>query len=227
MASGKKNYFRHSFFARNDEVVMDLIDEFGFQGYFLWFSLLELCGEQAADEYPEKFIFHKSRLLRELRCKQVKLETFLGLVQVKSRLTYTLNGNYYEIQVANLRKYLGKYQTKNTPKLPNKRKGKESKEKESKVIEKQDFSFLKIKVDSEILSTLNKMNSDNVKSFCKDYGEENFHEYLERLHNYISSTGKRYKNYVSAMRTWARKDGLEKINETPFLDLVRQYDSEY
>lgn len=132
MASGKKNYFRHSFFARNDDFIILLIDEMGYQGYFLWFALLEICGEIAADNYPESFKIHNSRLLRSLRCRQEKLDSFLTLARQESRLSWTRVENNHFIQIHNFPKYLGKYENLKDPNSPNKRKEKERKEKERK-----------------------------------------------------------------------------------------------
>lgn len=130
MASGKKNYFRHSFFARNDDFLINLVDEMGYQGYFLWFSLLEVCGEIASDSYPEHFKIHNARLLRSLRCRQDKLDSFLTLARLESRLSHTRVENNHIIQIHNFRKYLGKYDNLKESNTPNKRKEKEIKEKE-------------------------------------------------------------------------------------------------
>ncbi len=128
MASGRKNYFRHSFFARNDEVILELIDQFSYKGYFFWFALLEICGEQASDEYPEKFKFHQSRLYRELRCNKRSLEPVLDFLQGCNRLVWNKTEKYYEIDIANFPKYLGKYTSKTEPNSRNKRKEKKNKE---------------------------------------------------------------------------------------------------
>ena len=142
MASGKKNYFRHSFFARNDDFVILLIDELGYQGYFLWFALLEVCGEIAADSYPETFKIHNSRLLRSLRCRQEKLDSFLTLAKLESRLSWTRVENNHFIQIHNFRKYLGKYENLDDSNCSNKRKENKIKENEIKSTEiGNDFNF--------------------------------------------------------------------------------------
>ena len=135
MASGKKNYFRHSFFARNDDFIIRLIEEMGYQGYFLWFSLLEVCGEIASDSYPEKFKIHNSRLLRSLRCRQDKLDSFLTLAQLESRLSWERVENNHFIQIHNFKKFLGKYDNLNRSNSPKEKKEKEKKEKEIKSAE--------------------------------------------------------------------------------------------
>ena len=132
MASGRKNYFRHSFFARNDEFVCELIDEFGLQGYFYYFALIEMCGEQSAENIPESYKYHKRTLVHSLRLNTRKLNLFLGYLQDKFKITYTYSENVYEIIFPNIAKYLGKYSTKIEPNGSNKRKEKEKKVKQTK-----------------------------------------------------------------------------------------------
>ena len=42
------------------------------------------------------------------------------------------------------------------------------------------------------------------EEFPIDYDER-----IERLSEYIESTGKKYKNHLAVIRTWARKDGVK------------------
>ena len=58
------------------------------------------------------------------------------------------------------------------------------------------------------------------QEFPHDYTER-----IERLSEYIASTGKKYKNHLATIRTWARKDtaykaGSKAKNSNPFLDMV-------
>lgn len=165
MASGKKNYFRHSFFARNDDFVILLIEKFGYQGYFLWFGLLEICGEIAADSYPEYFKIHNSRLLRSLRCKQSKLDSFLTLATYESRTNWERIENNHYIQIVNFPKYLGKYGNLDEPNCSNKRK--ENKRKEKKKENEENGEFLDKNLGEET-GIRNPKNHDGLKkiSFC-------------------------------------------------------------
>ena len=60
--------------------------------------------------------------------------------------------------------------------------------------------------------------------------EEFPHDYtdrIERLSEYIASTGKKYKNYLATIRSWARKDndkpsGPKGSSSNPFIDLLRE-----
>lgn len=56
------------------------------------------------------------------------------------------------------------------------------------------------------------------QEFPHDYTER-----IERLSEYIASTGKKYKNHLATIRTWARKDTGSRPkhnNSNPFLDMV-------
>lgn len=53
--------------------------------------------------------------------------------------------------------------------------------------------------------------------FPHDYSER-----IERLSEYIASTGKSYKSHLATIRAWARKDKPTKENSSnPFLDMLR------
>jgi hypothetical protein len=139
MASGKKNYFRHSFSARNNVKIQSLIDKFGLAGYFYWFSLIELCAELSVDGIKTEYIYHQRTLIKELRLNKNRLSLVLTYMQSISLLSLTYNENKYALKIPNLSKYMGYYENKNEKKGPKESKGNEIKEKESK--EASSFSF--------------------------------------------------------------------------------------
>lgn len=126
MASGKKNYFRHSFNARNDDFVMELMERFNEKGYFMWFALVEICAEMVCDGHAQPVKINHSRLVRELKCFGTTLEVFRNQCQTSSKVVWNQLGTTHEIEIINLPKYIGKY----SENAPNKRKEKERKEKE-------------------------------------------------------------------------------------------------
>lgn len=154
MASGKKNYFRHSFFARNDAFVIKLMEKMGHQGYFLWFALLEICGEIASDQDGTTFKLHNSRLLRELRCRQDKLDSFLALAEQELRLSCTRVGQELKIDIFNFPKYLGFYLNK----IPKETKLNQIKEKEIKLTQTKEKS------DSEFGENIGHCEDENKKN---------------------------------------------------------------
>ena len=165
MASGKKNYFRHSFSAGKDDKIVSLICDYGKEAYFHYFRLLELCGEQAADEIPEKFVFHRRTLCAELMVTSSRLGRHLLAMQSALLLEYVLSAGKVEILIPNLPKYLGRYSNKNPPNSSNKRKEKKRKEKKRKARTKAPF------VDEafiyNVVSHLNSKTGKNYKSGTK------------------------------------------------------------
>lgn len=135
MANGKKNYFRHSFFARNDVKLLKLRDEIGVGFYFYYFALLELCGEQSADELRDKYEFHNSTIKSLWGVNLKKSERISCVMDAVGLLEFEKREKTFMFRVSNLSKYLGKYTNKTTPNIvikEKKRKEKERKEKETK-----------------------------------------------------------------------------------------------
>lgn len=141
MASGKKNYFRHSFHARNDDKIAGLINKHGKEAYFHFFALIELCAELASDKFPEDcwFHFHPRTLADALLVKKWTLVSHLsaihqwGLCGVSVEPQSAISDRSVEpqrvsVHLPNLPKFMGRYETN----APNKRKEKEKKEKETK-----------------------------------------------------------------------------------------------
>lgn len=133
MASGKKNYFRHSINMRKDPKVVSLISNHGKEAYFHWMILVEMCAEFAIDNgYPidEIFIFHKRTICSELMVTPQRLGGHLLAIQSSLLGDLVATGERVEIKFPKLRKYIGRYENKNDSNSPNKRKEKEIKEKE-------------------------------------------------------------------------------------------------
>lgn len=130
MASGKKNYFRHSFFARNDMKLRLLRDEIGVGFYFYFFTLLELCGESSSDELQDEYEFHNSTIRSLWGVNLKKCRTVSEKMNAVCLLEFKKGENTFKFKVPNLSKYLGRYTTKISPNSSNKKKRKESKVKE-------------------------------------------------------------------------------------------------
>ena len=64
------------------------------------------------------------------------------------------------------------------------------------------------------------------EEFPTDYAER-----VERLSEYMASTGKKYKNFLATIRNWAKKDtspkaGKAQKSSNPFLDMLQEGDYE-
>lgn len=161
MASGKKNYFRHSFHARKNPKLVQLIDDFGKEAYFHYFALVELCAETASGEFPTdgKFVFRRSTLCHELRVTNSRLSRHLLAIQSALLCKVVVTEKEVEILFPKLSKYMGKYETKLPSNSPNKIKENQNKEKQ-----------IKTKPESIILQAEN----------CKRIREAYARSYLER-----------------------------------------------
>jgi len=127
LASGKKNYFRHSFFARDDIKLRMLRDGIGIGFYFYFFSLLELCGTECEDESKEEFLFHPS-IIRSLWSANLnKCERISNEMQRVGLLLFEKRDKTFWFRIPKFAKYLGRYTSKVTTNVPNERKGNESK----------------------------------------------------------------------------------------------------
>jgi uncharacterized phage protein (TIGR02220 family) len=175
MASGKKNYFRHDFNARNDSNIDALIRKFGLSGYYYYFSLVEIFAQSCSDEFKESQTYNQSRLYRELRLKHGKLISFLTYAQGMSMLSYTYVEPMFNISIPKLSKYMGKYNSNSS----NKTKVNEIKEKKRKVnksvveqrvipqIAHDVINYLNLKADKRFSSSSSR-TVELINARCRD-----------------------------------------------------------
>jgi uncharacterized phage protein (TIGR02220 family) len=111
MSSGKKNYFRHSMNARNDHKLKTFMSLFGRnwrEGYFYFFSLLELCGNEAQDG-KEEHTFHINTL-RELWGTSTKgAHDVCNKCASCALVVCNIGTNHVTFSLPNLLNYVGKY----------------------------------------------------------------------------------------------------------------------
>lgn len=127
MANGRKNYFRHSFFARNDIKLLRLRDQIGVGFYFYYFSLLELCGEESADELKSEYVFHDSTIRSLWGVNLKKSERVASVMNAVGLLEFEKREKSFWFKIPNFSKYLGVYTNKIQSNTSKERKGKERK----------------------------------------------------------------------------------------------------
>ncbi len=108
MASGKKNYFRHSFFAHEDEKLQKVIDKIGFEGYGYYFALLELCGRQCTDEVKNPIILHLQSVRSVWRKQSKSCIKVIKKLEESWLFVATFRESLVELDIPNFSKYLGK-----------------------------------------------------------------------------------------------------------------------
>ena len=231
MANGKKNYFRHSFFAGNDDKIVTLIANYGKEAYFHYFRLLELCGQLSAEKMPEKFVFHRRTICAELMVTNSRLGHHLLAMQSSLLLQYVLTPEKVEILIPNFPKYLGKYETKISPNTSNKIKENKIKKKEIKEEEKTEIviSDTEHKKPSprssdfenarKVLGHFNAANNKNLKDV-----DSNYKEILARLREGYS-VEEMQKVIDYAAKVWSKDDFWSKFNRpsTLFSQKFGQY----
>jgi len=167
MASGKKNYFRHSFFARNDIKMLMLKDAIGIGYYFYYFSLLELCGEESSEELSECYTFHDATIRSLWGVNLKKSERIAMHMNAVGLLEFKKGQKNFQFTIPNLSKYLGKYTNKKDPNIAIKEKKRKEKEiKENIMHVQQNFEADKIEIfekEKQILTYWNSLNIINHK----------------------------------------------------------------
>jgi len=156
MASGKKNYFRHSTTAFEDSKIQRAIELLGYEGYAYYFILLELFAKQCENEMKNPIKIHQQTLRIVWRKSQQSCHKVVTKLQQSGLFVFTLSESLYEFDVPNLAKYLGKYDSKFEPNAPNKRKENESKIKEIKTNTKKPKTIAPASPDAiAILESMN------------------------------------------------------------------------
>ncbi|MFT5519622.1 MAG: putative phage protein (TIGR02220 family) [Enterobacterales bacterium] len=167
MASGKKNYFRHSMSAFEDDKIQDAIDKLGYEGYAYYFILLEVLAKQCEDEVKNPIRIHQQSLRNVWRKHTKSCIKVVEKLQESGLFVATFNESFIEFDIPNLAKYLGKYSNKSSPNLSNKRKEKKRKEKEKESVVLEIEKPVKNKnteTISEIIEYLNLKTNKKYKS---------------------------------------------------------------
>jgi hypothetical protein len=135
MSRGTKNYFRHHTGAFEDPKIQKAIDLLGYEGYAYYFIILELCVKQCENEYKNPITIHQQTLRIVLRKSQQSCHKVVTKLQESGLFVVTFTKSCYEFSIPNLSKYMGRYESKLSLNVPNKRKEKENKIKENKIKE--------------------------------------------------------------------------------------------
>jgi hypothetical protein len=101
-------------------------------------------------------------------------------------------------------------------------KGKESKGKENKVLKESTEKNFEV-IETPPLPIKNKfgayshvlMTSEEFHDLVKAAGKDTALEYIQKLDEYIETTGKQYQNHALVVRKWINKDLEEKYKTKP------------
>lgn len=120
MARGDRNYFRHSVHAGEDHKICHLMDRLGREGYFYFFTLVELCVMMADDTDQTEFSIHPAVLKNRWRTHHNFVPTVLSVMAQCGLIEHSLNGQrspteqplntqWVTVRIPNLSKFIGKY----------------------------------------------------------------------------------------------------------------------
>ena len=132
MASGRKDYFRHSMHAHRDDKIAQLIEIGGYESLAIWWVLLELCAiEYSQTGERENFTFTKAKLRRSFGKHWRSLRKSFNFMATFSLLSLKESEQSCNFSIPNFKKYIGSYRIEDTleevVKSPNKKKRKEKK----------------------------------------------------------------------------------------------------
>lgn len=142
MASGKKNYFRHYSSASEDDKIQSIIDSMGFEGYAYYFILVEMCARKCSDNYHNPITFHLQSFRNVWRKQSKSCVKVLKELSKSGLFLVTFRENFVDVDIPNLSKYMGKYESKSDPNPSKESKGKESKEKKKKTTKNSNVTNL-------------------------------------------------------------------------------------
>ena len=87
MSNGKKNYFRHHNNAHNDDFIVELIEQFGYQGYFVWWTMIELAAQQENED--NSLVLSELSIRRNLRITPQKFHQCIRFMERKYKIRLT------------------------------------------------------------------------------------------------------------------------------------------
>lgn len=160
MASGKKNYFRHSTSAFEDEKIQKCIQLLGYEGYAFYFILIELLAKQCENSFKNPITLHQQSLRIVWRKQEQSCKRVVKKLEESGLFVATFRESFIDFDIPNLEKYMGFYSNKIESKPSKEKKIKESKVKEIK--EKES----KIKSLPETTS----VRDAYLKSYMERYG---------------------------------------------------------
>ena len=223
----------------------------------IWFKLLCLAGKQnnsgvfQMGQMPYTDEMFATIFRRPLNTVRLALKTFeqFGMIEIINNTVTIPNWGKHqsidqiEAKNAYMKKYMREYREKQ--KLLSSGNSNCKTNSKANVSEADKIREEEIRVDE---SRGDKENTpkptrhkyglyENVLLTDEDYRklqEEFPHDYsdrIERLSEYMASTGKPYRNHLATIRNWAKKDGLKKQakpakSSNPFLDMLEDGDYE-
>lgn len=166
-------WFKHLTSARHDEAMAELLDEFGAEGYGMWWIILEMIGRQMdkTNKCSARYSLKKwSKACIVSTKKFQKVVSFLSKLEKLSIKTCQKNSNFLIIECPNLLKFRDEY-SKKSRQAPDKRQTKSGVTPEQKQKQKQkDISLGQRSINQ--IPEPNKCSPDQEKKKESDFEVE-------------------------------------------------------
>lgn len=204
MASGKKNYFRHSTSAFEDEKIQKCIQLLGYEGYAFYFILVELLAKQCENSFKNPITLHQQSIRIVWRKQQQSCEKVIRKLEESGLFVATFRESFVDFYIPNLEKYMGFYTNKSDPNTPKESKIKEKKVKESKEnITPPKKAATSITGEVEVLNYLNTVSGKSYKPI-----ERNFKFIRSVLKNFTVDEAKAVVDLKQSQ--WAHSEEMAK-----------------
>jgi len=216
MASGKKNYFRHSFFAATDDKIRELMRHLGKEGYFFFFRLLEMCGQLSAESAQTSFVLHWIVLRTMWETTPKKAKRIVDVLQRVGLCSAKVTDYKVTFELPNFMKYMGYYQTEIKTKPPNIKKGNIKKDNKKKGnINKESYHREKMLLDywNGAQIVVHEITDDTlrkIKTKLKNRSQYSDDEIKQAVQNYKTARS------GSFTHKWAFWDFLQRENADKF-----------
>lgn len=101
----RMKWFKHITDSLDDPFIQDLMDEFGSDGYVVFFGILEMMAREFKIENPGKVTLSRRYCRRKLRLSWHKISTILKFCEKEGRFFYKDNGRKVELNCPKLVDY--------------------------------------------------------------------------------------------------------------------------
>lgn len=164
----KMKWFKHLTASGSDPDIGELIDELGFEGYYLFFRTIEIMSIEFNINNPGQNLFNFDWFLNQFSRKisRKKLINFLEITNKKGRILYSLNGSGIHLNCPKLKNLTDEY----TRQKPYRVKEKVTSKVTGKVTPKiKDIRLKSINIHKEIRhEVIQYLNEKTGKSFHPD-----------------------------------------------------------
>lgn len=211
-------WFKHKTGSLDDPDFNLILDEFGSDGYMMFFGLLEIYGREYSDVDSDGFLHISSGFVaRKLRKSSAKVRKFLNFCQKNLKKTpweYSVNGNSISYKVpkfidlsSNWTKRQHNTPTEAPTEAPLKKRTTEEEERSKKKKENKDNASKKASF-GEFGNVL--LSVAEIQKLKDKFGNTKTNHKIEALSEYIESKGVKYKSHYATLLSWDRRDNPKK-----------------